>query len=519
MSWRPTALLFVAGCLSACGFAPLNLWPLTLLGLALLVQRIAAAQRLREAAGLGWAFGVGQFVVGLNWIATAFRYQDNMPAWIGWAGVVLLSTFLALYPALAAAIAWRTSHRHPLGLTFVFAAAWMLTEWLRATLLTGFAWNPIAVVWLELPWIAQGARWIGTYGMSGLAVLVAGLFWFGILREWRITAAVTVALWALALWLGRMITAADAPSSAATIPVRVVQPNIAQNEKYDPHEADRNTSIYARLSGSPGPAPRLLLWPEGATLRFFDIEPEARAEVATLLGPHDLLISGGPSVDLDMHGNDDVYHNSVFALDSAGAIRWRYDKAHLVPFGEYLPLRPILSRIGFSRLVPGDGDFSYGPGPRTFPLPGFLAGGGPASVGVQICYEIIFSGRVVDETHRPTFLFNPSNDAWFGAWGPPQHLAQARLRAIEEGIAVIRATPNGISALVGPRGRLLATIASHREGVIDGRVPLPLPPTVFSRLGLWACALFGVCLAALGFAARRLGPRVTASGATLTGTT
>jgi apolipoprotein N-acyltransferase len=251
----------------------------------------------------------------------------------------------------------------------------------------------------------------------------------------------------------------------------------------------------------------LLLWPEGATLRFLDVEPDARVELAALLGPHDLLITGGPSVTLDLQGNDDVYHNSVFALDAAAAIRWRYDKSHLVPFGEYLPLRPILGRIGLSRLVPGEGDFTPGPGPRTFPLPGFSSHGVPASVGVQICYEIIFSGHVIDEARRPTFLFNPSNDAWFGAWGPPQHLAQAQLRAIEEGIAVIRATPNGISALISPTGRLVSTVPSHRAGVIDGFIPEPLPPTVFSRLGLWTCALFGLCLGAIGVVLSRARPR------------
>jgi apolipoprotein N-acyltransferase len=489
--------LFLAGGLSALGFAPLGLWPLTLLGLALFVRETAAAQRSREAARLGWVFGVGHFLVGLNWIATAFTYQDNMPAWIGWAAVVLLSLYLALFPALAALLAWRLSHQHRLGFALALAAAWMLSEWLRATLLTGFAWDPVGVFWLELPWVAQGARWIGTYGLSGLAVLVAGLLWFGLYRNWRVTAVAAIGLIASVEGLGHLLPTDNGQSDPHAIPFRVVQPNIGQDEKYNPEEAERNTQIYARLSGHPGTVPRLLLWPEGATLHFLDIEADARAQLTTLLGSHDLLITGGPSVILDLNGNNDVYHNSVFALDSTGSLRWRYDKAHLVPFGEYLPARPILGQIGLARLVPGDGDFSSGPGPQTFVLPGFSADGRAATIGVQICYEIIFSGHVVDEARRPTFLFNPSNDAWFGAWGPPQHLAQARLRAIEEGIPIIRATPNGISALISPRGQLLATVASHREGVIDGQVPLPLPPTMFSKLGLWASALFGLLLTSL----------------------
>jgi apolipoprotein N-acyltransferase len=131
-------------------------------------------------------------------------------------------------------------------------------------------------------------------------------------------------------------------------------------------------------------------------------------------------------------------------------------------------------------------------------LAGFSWHGSPATVGVQICYEIAFPGRVIDEAHRPTFLFNPSNDAWFGAWGPPQHVAQARLRAIEEGIAVIRATPNGISAVISPTGQLLAALGHERAGVIDSFIPEPKPPTLFSRLGFWAYVLAGsvLCIAA-----------------------
>jgi apolipoprotein N-acyltransferase-like protein len=157
---RPWGVLLFAGGLSALGFAPLNLWPLTFLSLALLIHYVRQAKRLAEAAQRGWIFGVGHFIVGLNWIATAFTYQDNMPAWLGWAAVVLLSLYLALFPALASALAWRASRQQGLAFVFVFAAAWMLSEWLRASLLTGFAWNPLAVVCLELPWVAQGARWI-----------------------------------------------------------------------------------------------------------------------------------------------------------------------------------------------------------------------------------------------------------------------------------------------------------------------------------------------------------------------
>ena len=491
-------LVLFAGALAALGFAPLGLWPLTLVALMLLLELLARAGTLRAALGTGWVFGLGLFLVSLCWLPTAFTYQANMPAWLGWVGEVLLSVYLAVYPGLACGLAWRLGRAHRVGFVFVLAATWMLAEWLRGTLLTGFAWNPLGVIWLPLAAISRMASWIGAYGLSALAVLVAGVLWLGVRWRWPVTVALAVAVGAALSWLG---PARGTPEPAG-IAVRIVQPNIGQDEKYDHDE--RNERLYATLSGKPGPVPRVLLWPEGATLRLLEIEPQGRADLAALLGPRDLLLIGGESITQGAKPSDDVYHNSVFALDHTGAFRWRYDKEHLVPFGEYLPARAVLGRLGVSRLVPGDTDFLRGPGPRTFSLPGFSSGGAPVTVGVQICYEIVFPGRVIDESHRPSFLFNPSDDAWFGAWGPPQHLAQAQLRAIEEGIPVIRATPNGISALIGAHGELVATLARHRSGVIDATLPAALPPTVFSRLGLWSCALFGLFLGAVGLVAPRL---------------
>jgi apolipoprotein N-acyltransferase len=160
-------------------------------------------------------------------------------------------------------------------------------------------------------------------------------------------------------------------------------------------------------------------------------------------------------------------------------------------------MRPLLSAIGLSRLAPGAGDILAGPGPATLDLPGI------GRMGGQICYEIVFSGEVVDRARRPDFLFNPSNDAWFGAWGPPQHFAQARLRALEEGITIIRATPTGISALIDAHGRIVASLPQHEAGVIDARLPLPQPPTLFARFGNLLAFAFALLLIAVAIAVRR----------------
>jgi apolipoprotein N-acyltransferase len=488
------AVLFGAGAVSACGFEPLGLWPLTLAAIALLIREIELAPTRRGAFLRGMLFGAGHFLVGLNWIVTAFTYQAAMPAWVGIAAEALLSIYLAVFTGLAALVSWHRSawRRRGLALVLIFAAAWMFLEWLRSTLFTGFAWGPLAAT--SIPGLVHAGAWIGTYGLSGLVVLAGGALWLAVSRK-VIHAGVLVAV-VVVLPLGAWLLE-PSQTVGAGIPVRIVQPNIHQDEKYDLTLAEKHARIYEKLSGPPTGKRRLLLWPEAATLRFLDIEPKARAELATLLGPEDLLILGGEAVDIDPEGRaPDRYYNSVFALDSAGTLRWRYEKSHLVPFGEYLPLRPILSKIGIARLVPGDGDFMHGPGPHTFDVPGF------GTIGVQICYEIIFSGEVIDEDHRPAFLFNPSNDAWFGSWGPPQHFAQARLRAIEEGIPVVRATPTGISGVISPVGKVLATMPRDQAGVIDAVIPPPRSPTLFARLGLWVSAMFAVMLGLAGLILR-----------------
>jgi apolipoprotein N-acyltransferase len=199
--------------------------------------------------------------------------------------------------------------------------------------------------------------------------------------------------------------------------------------------------------------------------------------IALTLGPKDMALIGGNAL---LFGGDttlDAATNSVFAIDPMGGIRGRYDKAHLVPYGEYLPMRTLLQPLGLSRLVAGEIDFAPGPGPRTLDVPGF------GKVGMQICYEIIFSGQTVDPGNRPAILFNPSNDAWFGAWGPPQHLAQARMRAIEEGLPILRSTPTGISAIIDAHGRIVAAAGMGEAKAIEAPMPAALPPTLFARLG------------------------------------
>ncbi len=495
------ALFF--GALSAFAFQPFGWWPLMPLVFAALCELIARAPTLRRALLLGWLFAVGQFVVGLNWIATAFTFQAAMPAWLGWVAVVLLSFYLAIYPMLATGLAWRFGRDRPIALVLALAGGWAITEWLRATMFTGFAWNPVGVTLIDT-WLRPVAPWVGTYGLTALLVLGSGLGWIFVrhlipeIRSKPLTPKRIAAIIAFFILPELMLVALlplfgsnAAPAPERGHPIRIVQPNIGQEDKW---REGLGEEAFARLAqhSADGPekralAPRLLFWPEVAVPEPFQIlDGDRRPRPVPLpaipravqsIRPGDLLLTGGFALIADPSLNVVGNTNSVFALDSAGAILGRYDKAHLVPYGEYLPMRPLLSAIGLSQLAPGQGDTSYGPGPRTIDLGAF------GRMGLQVCYEIIFSGDVVDDRNRPDFIFNPSNDAWFGAWGPPQHLAQARLRAAEEGLPVIRSTPTGISAVVDARGRLLRSLAWRTEGTIDSVLPAPLAPTLFARFG------------------------------------
>lgn len=490
---RPGLVALGAGALSATGFAPWSLWPLALALLALLIHLLWQARNWREAARIGYAFGLGQFTIGLNWIAHAFTFQDSMPHWLGYPAVVLLSFYLAVYPALGCAAGWWLGRGSPRLFVTFLAACWLIAEYLRATLFTGFAWNPLGVIWLGTG-VEQLAIVIGTYGLGLVAMLAAGALWWAAHRQWRPAALVIgglAAVAALGFARSSLYELGEWPSPGERDPrpdVTIVQPNINQNEKYDPKLELLNFQRLSELTGRPRGTPRLIFWPEAAVPAILDMEPKWRGRIAALLGPGDLLMLGGDKFHFaERNGVIDTSklegaNNSLWVLDGEGRLHGRYDKSHLVPYGEYLPMRPLLSAIGLSRLVPGDADFWPGPGPRTLVLPG-AEGRAPVRMGGQICYEVTFSGQVVDRANRPDFLFNPSNDAWFGSWGPPQHLAQARLRGIEEGLPVVRSTPTGISALVDPAGNIIDRIGHYEAGAINGKLPTAMAPTLFARLG------------------------------------
>ncbi len=512
---RPRLTALLTGAVSATAFAPLDWWVAGLVCFAILLRLTHEAPSLKQALLRGWLFGLGHFTVGNNWIQHAFTYQDKMPAELGYVAVVLLSLYLAIYPALAMGLASRFGQGRKLDLAFVLVAgaAWIVAEYLRGVLFTGYPWNPLGVIWLPVPGVAQVASWVGTYALSGLTILVAGSLLLASQRHWRFPAGVATVIVSLALT--PILFHPTPPDIQSVRPiVRVLQPNVGQETVLDGSYAQKALSELLRLSNDTatilpgGPVPRLIVWPEG-TVDYWIEEgyPAAwysrndprtvRRMIAQTLGPKDIALVGATALLFKGDAKLDAATNSVFAIDASGAILGRYDKAHLVPYGEYLPMRTILQPLGLSRLVAGEIDYEPGPGPRTLNVPGF------GDIGMQICYEIIFSGQTVDPAKRPAILFNPSNDAWFGGWGPPQHLAQARMRAIEEGLPILRATPTGISAIIDARGKVVAAAGMGEAKAIEAPMPTALPPTLFARLGNLAAALVAALLLAIAIAFRR----------------
>lgn len=560
----PAAVL--AGGVSALGHAPLNLWPLGLAGLALLLWLVAGAASRAGAFAIALGWGIGHFALSLNWIAFAFTFQAKMPAVLGWVAVAALAAYLALFIAVPAVLAISAG---PDRAARMLALAGFLVpaEWLRGLLFTGFAWNPFGLWWLPLPGMAQLAAVIGGLGLTLLALLAAlALALLAGGRRGRLASGgIVVALAAAGIaGNGRL-----SDTIFAGAPLVVVQPGIGQHERYDAAAAERHLAAYLALtqrglaqaranaratlpdatiaetpdtgaapaagSGLAGPAlppgavapggdsrlgvappagpssgatglgsddttrpAALVLWPEGAIDGLVERDAALRARLAAVLGPADLLLAGGTGVARAADGSA-RYANSLFVIDAQARVRGRYDKAHLVPMGEYVPLRTLLEPLGIARLVPGDTDFAAGSGPRTLALPGFL------SVSPVICYEIIFPLAVVNEAQRPGWIANVSNDAWFGGWGPPQHLAQTRLRAIEEGLPIARATPTGISAVIDGNGRIRVA-ADPGVDVIATTLPAPLPATPFVALGPAPALLAALLLAATALLAMRRAP-------------
>jgi len=495
------ATAFALGTLAAVALPPFDLAPVLIIAFVGLVWLADGAPDGRAAFALGWWFGAGFFVAGLYWLGAALLVDVARFWWLMPFAVLGVPAGLALFTGAALWANHQICRWLSLGgsariLTLV--AFWSVAEWLRGHVLTGFPWNLLGYAWAGgFPGglaMLQISSVVGIYGLSLLTLLAAALpARLGDLAGRR---RVPVLVAALIAGFGSLRLADASRTMQPGITLRLVQPSIPQSLVNDNAAAVANFRRLLALTASPAAQPpNVIIWPEAAAPPFLSREPAARRAIAASLPPKAIALVGTVRTDPPPHTPAQLW-NGLDAIDDRGDILASYDKAHLVPFGEYVPLRGILP---INKITSGTVDFSSGPGPRTLTIAGL------PPVGPLICYEAIFPGEVVDELHRPAWLLNITNDAWYGfTSGPFQHFAIARVRTIEEGLPLVRDGNNGISAVFDPFGRVVARLDLDTVGALDAPLPAPLPPTLYSR---WKDAPFAALMLLLFGLAAGMTPR------------
>lgn len=484
--WSRLGLAILAGGASAGAMAPVHAFPVLFVTLPLLIWLIDGAGEgatgIRRAAIVGWGFGFGFFLCGLYWVGFAFLVDADHFAWMIPFVAVLLPTGLGLFPAGTAALARAFWAPGPARI-YAFAGLWSLSEWLRGHVLTGFPWNLLGYSWSHVLPMLQTAAFVGIYGLSLITTLAAAslaLLGDSEVQPNKRLRIPLILLLSLVLLFGLGLARVES-AKVDFVPgiwLRIIQARIDQELISDSAMSVPIVARYLALTAAPG-LNRVtdVVWPEAAITFPLESAPQARANIASVLGSNTVLITGALRVARASESAPYDVFNSMHAL-ADGEIVSTYDKAHLVPFGEYLPLQGFLERIGLEQLAGDLGSFARGPGPRTLRIPG------APPVGPLICYEIIFPDAVIDSADRPAWLVNLTDDSWFGSGaGPLQHFDAARVRAIEEGLPVVRAANKGVAAIIGPKGEIVASSPPRAVGALDGPLPEADAATLYARFG------------------------------------
>ena len=517
--WKRAAIALLAGALSALAMAPFNAWPVLFLTFPVMVWLIdgAGAGRMRGVAAAaisGFWFGLGYFVPGLYWLGYAFLVDASTFAWLMPFAVLGLPAYLALFTAFGFALArliW------PKDTSRVIALAFSLTvgEWLRGHVLTGFPWNAFGYALTEPLALAQTASLIGLWGLTFLSVAIFASPAVLIddnprgRRPWIAPVAATALLVVMGIF-GIVRLNLHPTSNVAKVKLRIMQPNLEQDARFNYSAKaavmQKYLALSDRASGPQSTGVRdasILIWPESAFPFFLTREPDVMAQIADLLPKGTVLITGSVRApDLPPGVRVTRAYNSIYVIDHDGSVLSVYDKLHLVPFGEYLPFQDWMEKLGFVQLTKVQGGFISGTRRHTMEIPN-----APRALPL-ICYEAIFPGDVA-KGDRPGWIVNLTNDGWFGiSTGPYQHLQQARLRAIEEGLPLVRAANTGISAVIDPVGRIVARLGLGIEGVLDSGLPTAIAPTLYARFGDIPAAIM-IAIALLFAIRRRMTSRIS----------
>lgn len=494
--WRRALVAGLAGGGAALAMPPVGFVPILFVAFPVLLWLIDGARGGREAFATGWFFGFGYFLIGLYWIANALLVDAAQFAWLIPFAVCGLPALLGLFTGLAA---WgqRRWGGSGTGRILMLAVFWCGFEWIRGHAFTGFPWNLIGYAWSGSDAMLQSAAVVGIYGLGFLTVVAAAapaafvpqpnpkkaLPPLNPNRPLRLDLRLpgVMALLLAAVWVGGILRlAGPGEGTVPDVRLRIVQANIPQQLKWD--EAQRVAHVRRHLELSrrppaPGePSPTLIVWPETAVPFFLNAEPGVIEAIAGAAPVGGAIVTGAPRLERDGDAGPRIW-NSIMAIDATGALVATYDKVHLVPFGEYVPFRDLL---GLSKITAGTTDFTPGEGLQTIDLPG------APPVSPLVCYEVIFPGAVVaPDGPAPRWLLNVTNDGWYGrSAGPYQHLQIARMRAVEQGLPLVRAANTGISAVFDARGRKVAQLGLDRAGILDTELPQARPsPTPYSRFG------------------------------------
>ncbi len=491
--WRRLVAAFGFGLLASAAMPPLLLWPVLFVSMPVLVWLLdgvaaAGAGKMRSffhALITGWAFGFGYFLASLYWIGAAFLVEAEQFAWMMPLAIAAMTAGMAAYWGLACAFAVLFWGRG-LSRIFLLAASLAAAEWLRGHLLSGFPWNSLGNAAAAFDGLSQNAAHVGIWGLTffvALWTLAPARLAEPATASARflllVIAGSTLGLWALGAWRLSQAQVGYVPNVA----LRIVQPNIPQSDKWRFENAASILQTMLAMS-TPGSEPSAadnpshVIWPESSVPFLIDEKPDALNAVGKVLAEDTLLLMGSLRRSKSATGGEAAVYNSLIAIDSGGRAVATYDKRRLVPFGEYLPLAHWLEPLGFRRLVTIPGSFAPGQGETV------MAVGTAGIVAPLICYEAIFPGQVTRRGQRPDWVLNITNDGWFGTTGgPQQHFAQARFRAIEEGLPLVRAANTGISAVIDPYGRVLAALPVGARAVIDSRLPTSLPSTAYAKHG------------------------------------
>lgn len=472
-AWR-MAPAFVLGLVLATGHAPLGWTPAALVALALVFLLEGRCEGPGAAALAGWAVGLGYFGGSMFWIVEPFLVDPVRHGWMAPFALLLLPGGLALFWAAAFALTAQFGRdwRRP----FLLAALLAGAEVLRANVFTGFPWSMIGYIWVGTTQM-QAAAWLGPFGLTFVTLLAAAActVWVGRQGNWLLVPAFGFLGLAVADIAGAARLRAADPAPTLPVTVRVIQPNAEQNLKWNAELASQWVERLLSRTAAPhiGRGPDVIVWPETAL-------PYTLNGAGDVLGEIDAAARGRPVMFGAVRREERRVFNSLVVTAAGGFVSQIYDKHHLTPFGEYMPLGDLFARVGVHGLAASEGAaFTAGRGPEV------LSVAGAGLVLPLICYEAIFPGNLRTET-RPDWILHITNDAWFGRIaGPYQHLAQARMRAVEQGLPVVRAANTGISAVIDPKGRIVAALPLGVEGHFDETIPVALPPTFYARTGDW----------------------------------